>query len=62
MGEDMSIFQAFEQLQAMLRDFAPLVKSYHDHLIEEGFSENEAFVLTLEYQTCFMNAAFNPKR
>ena len=46
----MNIFQAFEQMQAMLRDFAPVLMSYKQHLKKQGFTDDEAFALVRDYQ------------
>ena len=51
----MNIFQAFEQMQAMLRDFAPVLMSYKRNLMKQGFTEEEAFQLVRDYQYTLFN-------
>ena len=46
----MNILQQFEQMQAMLRDFAPVLMSYKQHLKKQGFTDDEAFALVRDYQ------------
>lgn len=46
----MNIIQQLEQMQAFLRDLAPVLKSYEQNLIKSGFTEQQAFVLVREYQ------------
>lgn len=46
----MNIFQAFEQMQAMLRDLSPVLWSYKQHLKKQGFTDDEAFALVRDYQ------------
>jgi hypothetical protein len=45
----MNIFQALEQMQAMLRDISPILWSYKENLLKQGFTE-EAFALVRDYQ------------
>lgn len=46
----MHIIQAMEQLQAMLRDVSPVLWSYKENLIKQGFTEEQAFLLVRDYQ------------
>jgi hypothetical protein len=46
----MNIFQALEQMQAMLRDISPILWSYKENLLKQGFTEEEAFALVRDYQ------------
>lgn len=48
--QKMNILQQLEQIQAMLRDLSPVLWSYKKNLKKQGFTENQAFRLTLEYQ------------
>lgn len=52
----MNIFQAFEQIQEMLKDLSPVLWSYKENLKKQGFTEEQAFQLTRDYQrTVFEN-------
>lgn len=44
----MNVFQALEQMQALLRDVAPILYSYQEELIKQGFTRDEAFELVKE--------------
>lgn len=46
----MDILQAMDQMQAFLRDIAPLLKKYKEDLIKQGFTEEEAFQLVRDFQ------------
>lgn len=46
----MNFIHQLEQMQAMLRDLAPVLWSYKENLKKQGFTENQAFRMTLEYQ------------
>lgn len=47
----MDILQQLDQLQAVLRDIAPVLWSYYKNLIDEGFSEEQALELTKDVQS-----------
>jgi hypothetical protein len=51
--EDLRMFQALEQLQATLRDFAPVICSYHKYLVENGMTRKEATQVVIAWQTTF---------
>lgn len=51
----MNILQQLEQMQAMLRDFAPVLISYKRNLMKQGFTEEEAFQLVRDYQYTLFN-------
>lgn len=50
----MDILAALDQAGALLRDFAPVVKKYYESLLKEGFSKEEALILTVEMQKSIM--------
>ncbi|MRX54825.1 hypothetical protein GJU41_12655 [Bacillus idriensis] len=56
----MNFFQQMEQLQATLRDIAPVMWSYYNNLLKQGFSKDQAFTLTVEMQKALMNSG--PKK
>lgn len=45
-----NIIQALEQMQAMLRDVAPVLWAYYDDLKKQGFTDEQAFALVRDYQ------------
>lgn len=46
----MHFIHALDQLQAMLRDLAPVVRSYYEKLLEQGFTPEEALTITIAFQ------------
>ena len=46
----MNIFQALEQMEAMLLDFSPVLWTYKQDLKKQGFTEQQAFDLARDYQ------------
>lgn len=46
----MNIFQALEQMQAMLRDVSPVLWTYKQDLEKQGFTEDQAIDLVRDYQ------------
>ncbi|MCM3598687.1 hypothetical protein M4D55_23290 [Metabacillus idriensis] len=51
----MNFFQQMEQLQATLRDVAPIMWTYYNNLLKQGFNPEQAFTLTVEMQKALMN-------
>lgn len=51
----MNFFQQTEQLQAALRDIAPVMWTYYNNLIKQGFNPEQAFTLTVEMQKSLMS-------
>jgi hypothetical protein len=51
----MNIFQQIEQMDSLLRDVAPMLYNYKSELLKQGFTENQAFTLTRDYQTTLFN-------
>lgn len=45
-----NIIQILEQLDAMLRDFAPIVASYYKNLVANGVPPEAAMYMTSEMQ------------
>lgn len=39
-----------------MRDMAPVMYRYKDHLTDQGFTEDQAMMLVLEAQRCIMEA------
>lgn len=58
----MNIQHSLDQVSAMMRDFAPLLRAYHLSLVETGFTEEQAFVLVKDYQQCLLGGPKNEKR
>lgn len=48
-----SIIQAFEQIGATMRDFAPVVRTYYDALRKVGFKHDDAMRLALAWQDMY---------
>lgn len=46
----MDFIQQLEQMQAMLRDITPIVWTYYKNLLDQGFTEKQAFELTRDCQ------------
>lgn len=46
----MNIFQALEQMEAMLLDFSPVLWTYKQDLEKQGFTEQQAFDLARDFQ------------
>lgn len=44
----MNIHQ-LDQMDAMLRDIAGLVRNYHEKLVKAGFTDEQAFELVKDY-------------
>jgi hypothetical protein len=44
----------FEKLVQATNQFAALIRQYYKALIEQGFSETEALLMTIEYQKAAM--------
>lgn len=51
----MNILQQLEQMQAMLRDLAPVLYSYKENLKKQGFTEDQAYTLVRDYQMTIFN-------
>lgn len=47
----------FEKLVQGVNQFATLVRAYYDALVESGFSEKDAMVLTAQYQRDVLDMA-----
>lgn len=43
----------------ILREIAVVLKAYHDSLIEKGFKENDALMLTINYQQIILSPSQN---
>ncbi|RLJ90139.1 hypothetical protein [Planococcus citreus] len=54
----MDIVHQFEQMQAVLRDFSPLLWTYYLELQAQGFTQQQAFELVKNYQ----NTTFGAKQ
>lgn len=46
MHDDMSFFQALEQVEMFLVDITPILWAFYQNLIVQGFTEDQAFELT----------------
>lgn len=46
----MNYFQALEQMDSMLRDYAPLLGNYYRNLINQGFEPAQALQIVIAYQ------------
>ncbi|MRX70859.1 hypothetical protein GJU40_01590 [Bacillus lacus] len=51
----MNIIQALEQMQATLRDLSPVLWSYKENLVKQGFTEEQAFALVKDYQNTILS-------
>ena len=40
-----------DQIGAILRDYAPVVKTFYDSLVEQGFTQQEAYGLVQTWMT-----------
>lgn len=47
---DIDLIGAFDQLDATLRDFAPVIYNYKKNLEEQGFTSEEAMQLVIAFQ------------
>ena len=54
--------QAIEQTEAFLRDFAGVLATYRDSLMERGFSRSEAMQLVTNYQSTLIGASMRGPR
>lgn len=52
--DNMRQFQALEQMQAYLRDFAPVIGQYFALLLAQGFTREEALQLVLQAQRAIL--------
>lgn len=59
--KQMNIQHTLEQLGAMLRDFAPILRNYYLSLIETGFTEDQALILVVTYQQYLFGGTRNEK-
>ena len=57
-----SFFQAIEQTEAFLRDFAGALATYRDSLIARGFTRAEAMQLVINYQATLVGASIRGAR
>lgn len=46
----MDIVQQMEQMSAFLRDFSVTLYAYYEDLKKQGFTDEQAFALTRDYQ------------
>ena len=51
----MNILHQLEQIQALLRDVAPVLYSYKEHLKKQGFTEQQAYNLVRDYQQILLS-------
>lgn len=49
--------EAWEQMKAMTRDLSPLLYNYYAELVRLGFSEEQAFELTKDFQLSLLNVS-----
>lgn len=49
-NQDMSLFQALEQMEALMRDLAPILYSYKKQLKKAGFTDAETMMLVIDLQ------------
>ena len=61
MDNNMKLQAAMDQAGAALRDLAPVMSSYLNSLMKQGFKREEALILTVEMQRIMMQAAMNQK-
>lgn len=45
---------AFEQMEAIMRDFVPVIGTYFNKLMMQGFTRREALALTINLQTTML--------
>lgn len=50
-GELPDLVAALDQARASMTDLTQLLRAYHEHLVRTGFTEDQALMLTLGYQT-----------
>lgn len=55
MDQNMNIFQVLEQMEAMLRDLAPVLWSYKENLKKQGFTEEQSYQMALAFQNSIIN-------
>lgn len=60
--EQINLAHLFEQGEAAIMNFAKMVGSYHKQLMAEGFTPEQAFELTRDYQNEALQAMFNTNR
>lgn len=60
--EQINLAHLFEQGEAAIMNFAKMVGSYHKQLMTEGFTPEQAFELTRDYQNEALQAMFNTNR
>jgi hypothetical protein len=53
--ENFGIIAALEQMQATLRDLSPVLWSYYYNLKQQGFSNEQAFKLTNDFQNIMLS-------
>lgn len=53
-----SLRAGFDQAGAMIKEFAPVLRSFFCSLTEEGFTKEEALTLTVE----FLNGTILPRK
>lgn len=51
----MNILHQLEQMQAMLRDLAPVLYRYKENLKKQGFTEEQAYTLVRDYHMTLFN-------
>lgn len=50
------------EMQTAMASTAAMIREYYESLIAEGFSKEEALILTAEYQKAFISAMFLRKQ
>lgn len=51
----MDIIQQMEQMSAFLRDFSGALYTFYEDLKKQGFTDEQAFMLTRDYQKTMIN-------
>lgn len=53
----MNTQEAWEEMKGMTRDLAPILYSYYGELVRLGFSEEQAFEITKDFQLSLLNVS-----
>jgi len=51
----MNLIHALDQMQAALRDLAPVLYSYYDNLKKQGFTSKQALTIVIELQRSLLS-------
>jgi hypothetical protein len=58
LSERLEAIGSYDEMAAQMRDFAKVVSSYYEALVNEGMAANHALLLVSEYQASWFGALF----